>query len=263
MKFSLEEKKAICALFDKCDVAMLKISIHDGVKHIDKVYLDGKYYDIPSEDLGIKISFVNGAVDLIREKGNISKLDKDERNFVIRNHPAWIMLRDCFDLNGELDHSLCGVVRTNQKKPYEVWSQDFCDSVGDKKYYPKKNMKSLLVTYSEFARIHNSDSERVRFPIKRDLATSFPKGVKALYRGFFEAIRIMALDDDNFKLELNKFGYPEVYYNQGNQWIKIDVGTDEGLEKLSSLSKSPYEKIKPVKETKVKKKRPTKGKKKK
>ena len=216
-----------------------------------------------SEDLGIKISFVNGAVDLIREKGNISKLDKDERNFVIRNHPAWIMLRDCFDLNGELDHSLCGVVRTNQKKPYEVWAQDFCDSVGDKKYYPKKNMKSLLVTYSEFARIHNSDSERVRFPIKRDLATSFPKGVKALYRGFFEAIRIMALDDDNFKLELNKFGYPEVYYNQGNQWIKIDVGTDEGLEKLSSLSKSPYEKIKPVKETKVKKKRPTKGRKKK
>ena len=54
MKFSLEEKKAICALFDKCDVAMLKISIHDGIKHIDKVYLDGKYYDIPSKDLGIK-----------------------------------------------------------------------------------------------------------------------------------------------------------------------------------------------------------------
>ena len=263
MQFSLEEKKAICALFDKCDVALLDISMHDGIKHINKVYLDGRYYDIPSKELGVKISFVNGAVDLIREKGNILKLDDSEKNFVIRNHPAWIMLRDCFDLNGQLDHSLCGVTRINQRKPYEVWAQDFCDSVGDKKYYPKKNMKSLLVTYSEFARIHNSDSERVKFPIKKDLATSFPRDVSALYRGFFEALRIMFLNDDNFKVELNKFGYPEVYYNQGNKWIRIDVGTDEGLERLSSLSKSPYEKIKPIKEVKVKKKRPTKSGKKK
>lgn len=262
VKFSLEEKEAICALFDKCDIAMLKISIHNGIKHIDKVYIDGKYYDIPSKELAYKIYLVNGAVSLIREKGSILKLSKEEKNFVIRNHPAWIMLRDCFDLNGDLDHELNGIAKTNERKPYEMWAQDFCDSVGDKKYYPKKNMKSMMVTYHEFARIHNSDKERVIFPIKEGLNTSLPRNVSNLYRGFFEAIRIIGLNDDKFKVELDKYGYPEVYYDQNNKWVRIDLQTDEELEKLSTLSKSPYEKIKPIKEIKVKKKRPTKKRKK-
>ena len=260
IRFSLEEKKAICALFDKCDVAMLKVSISNGIKHIDKVYLDGKFYDIPSEDLGMKIHFVSGAVDLIREKGSILKLSADERNFVIRNHPAWIMLRDCFDLNGPLDHELCGVTRVHQKRPYEIWSLDYCCSVGENKYYPKRNMKSELVTYSEFAAIHNSNKDRVIFPIKEGLSTSFTRDVSPLYRGFFEAMRVKCEDNPNLKVELNKYGYPEVYYSQNGKWFLIDVSTKEGLEKLSLFSNSPFDKVKPLKQPRVlKKKRPTKG----
>ena len=96
-------------------------------------------------------------------------------------------------------HELNGIAKTNERKPYEMWAQDFCDSVGDKKYYPKKNMKSMMVTYHEFARIHNSDMERVIFPIKEGLNTSLPRNVSNLYRGFFEAIRIIGLNDDKFK----------------------------------------------------------------
>lgn len=260
VRFSLEEKNALVSLFDKCDVALLKISEQNGIKHIDKVYIDGKQYDIPSKELAMQIRLSNGAVDLIREKGNILKLNIDERNFVIRNHPAWIMVRDTFDLNGELGPELCGVVRTKQKKPYENWCQDFCDSMGDKRFYPNKNMKSMLVNYMEFARLFKMNKERVKLKIRDDLYTSFVPDVSSLYRGFFEAMRVREEGNPNLKVELNKYGYPEVYYNQNGRFMRIDVSTDDGLKKLFEISPSSLEGLQKVSEKSktLKKKRPTK-----
>ena len=78
----------------KCDIASLKVSMFDNdEKHIDKVYLDGGEYDIPSKDLTNQLYLCEGAVNLIREKGNILKLSRNERNFVIRNHLVWMLLR--------------------------------------------------------------------------------------------------------------------------------------------------------------------------
>lgn len=259
MVFSNEEKRAICALFDKCDVALLKVSEKDGTKHIDKVYLDGKKYDIPSVALGYQIRMSSEAVNLIREKGSILKLSKDEKNFVIRNHPAWIMLRDTFELNGELDSELCGVVRTKEKRPYEVWLQDFCDSLGDKRFYPSKNMKAVMVNYMEFATLFKMNKDRVSLKIKDDLYTSFVPEVSALYRGFFEAMRVMNENNPSLKVVMNKYGYPDIYYNQNGKSIRIDVSTPEGLDKLFEISPS-IDGVKKVSEKpkQLKKKRPTK-----
>ena len=67
IKFSREEKNAVFALFDKCDMALLKVSVlEDGINHIDKVYIDGKEYDIPSKELTHQLYLCAGAVDLIR-----------------------------------------------------------------------------------------------------------------------------------------------------------------------------------------------------
>lgn len=258
--YSLEEKKEIVALFDKCDVALLKISENGGVNHIDKVIIDGKDYVMPSEELGFRIRMSREAVNLIRQKGSILKLDKAERNFVIQYHPAWVMLRDGFDLNGDFDSDLSGVAWADVKKPYTLWCKDFCDSVGDKRYYPKKDMKSLMVTYKDFTIIHKSDRSRVLLPIKDDFFIPMTKDVDPLYRGFFEAIRVREEGNPDFKVELNKYGYPEVYHNQNGKWMMIDVSTKEGLDKLLTLSPSPFEEAKEVVERKAKqkKKRPTK-----
>lgn len=259
-KFSLEEKKRLVALFDKCNVALLKVSQHEGVNHIDKVIIDGKDYSIPSEELGFRIRMSREAVNLIRQKGSILKLDKVERNFVIQYHPAWVMLRDGFDLNGDLDHDLSGVVWSGVKKPYTLWCKDYCDSVGDKRYYPKKDMNSLMVTYKEFADICKSDNSRVWFPIKKNLFIPMTRDVNPLYRGFFEAIRVKEEGNPNFKVELNKYGYPEIYYNKNGKFIRIDVSTEEGLKKLSEFSPSPFDGLSELAERKAKqkKKRPTK-----
>lgn len=263
-RFSLEEKKAILSLFDKCDVALLDVSELEGVNHINKVIIDGKKYDIPSKDLAFQLRMCTGALDLIREKGSILSLDRNERNFVIRNHPAWIMLRDTFELNGELGPELSGVINTKQKRPYEIWCQDFCDSLGDKRFYPKKNMKSLMVDYVGFATLFKMNKDRVRLKIKDDLYTSFVPDVSPLYRGFFEAMRVMSEENPELTVSLNKFGYPEVYYNKNGKSIRIDVSTEEGLNRLLLLSPSSLEgSSEPLKKPKQKKKRPTKGKKKK
>lgn len=257
--FSLEEKKEIVALFDKCDVALLSVSEHDGVNHIDKVIIDGKDYNIPSEELGFRIRMSREAVNLIRQKGSILKLDKTERNFVIQFHPAWVMLRDGFDLNGEFDPNLSGVIVPSLRRPYTYWCKDFCDSVGDKRYYPRKDMNSLIVTYKEFTTIHKSDPNRVFLPIKDNLYIPFTKDVDPLYRGFFEAVRVKLEGNPNLRFELNKYGYPEIYYSQNGKWMKIDVSTKEGLEKLSEFSPSPFESlIEESEKHKQKKKRPTK-----
>ena len=84
LRFNLEEKKRITVLFDKCNVALLKINEYEGVNHIDKVIIDGRDYIIPSEDLGFRIRMSREAVNLIRQKGSVLKLDKAERNFVIQ-----------------------------------------------------------------------------------------------------------------------------------------------------------------------------------
>ena len=259
-KFSLEEKKEIVALFDKCDIALLKVSEHEGVNHIDKVIIDGKDYNMPSEELGFRIRMSREAVNLIRQKGSILKLDKTERNFVIQFHPAWIMLRDGFDFNGEFDASLSGVILPSIKKPYTLWCKDFCDSVGDKRYYPQKNMGSLMVTYKEFTDILKSDKNRIGFSLKENMFIPFTKNVDPLYRGFFEAVRVKLEGKSNLKVELNKYGYPEVYYNQNDRWMRIDVSTEEGLKKLSEFSPSPFDDMKVLesKQKQLKKKRPTK-----
>ena len=73
-------------------------------------------------------------------------------------------------------------------------------------------------------------------------------------------MRVKCEDNPNLKVELNKYGYPEVYYSQNGKWFLIDVSTKEGLEKLSLFSNSPFDKVKPLKQPRVlKKKRPTKG----
>lgn len=264
IEYTEEETNAICKLFNKCYVALLRVKTNEnGEKYIEKVYIDGRKFNIPSTDLSFQISLCQGAVDLIREKGSILKLSKEEQNFVIKNHPSWIMLRDTFDFNGELDHELSGAVRTELKLPYEMWSKDFCDSIGEKKFYPQKNMKALLVTYKEFAALFRMDRNRVQFPIGDDCVITLPKNVSNLQRGFFEAVRVREEKNPNLKVELGKYGYPEVYYNQNGKWMKIDVSTEEGLKKLLLISPSPIRDNevtdKPV--LKVKKKRPTKGKK--
>ena len=237
IKFSKEEMKAIFALFDKCDIALLKVSmLEDGVNHIDKVFIDGREYDIPSSELTHQLYLCAGAVDLIREKGNILKLSKDEQNFVIRNHPAWMHLRSDLKFYDFDDSELCGVAKTGLKKPYGLWVQDYVDSLGERRFYPRKNMNSYMA-----------------------------KNVDPLYRGFFEAVRVKFEDNPNLKVELNKFGYPEVYYSKNGRWMRIDVSTKEGLNKLFEFSPSPLGKIiNENKESNQKvKRRPTKGKKRK
>ena len=260
LRFNLEEKKRITVLFDKCNVALLKISEYEGVNHIDKVIIDGRDYIIPSEDLGFRIRMSREAVNLIRQKGSVLKLDKAERNFVIQYHPAWVMLRDGFDLNGKFDTDLFGITNTSVKKPYTLWCKDFCDSVGDKRYYPKKDMNSLMVTYKEFGDICKSDKSRIFFPLRQNLFIPMTKDVDPLYRGFFEAVRVKEEDNPNLKVELNKYGYPEVYYNLNGKFIRIDVSTEEGLKKLKEFSPSPFDELMLAAERKVKqkKKRPTK-----
>ena len=266
IKFSREEKNAVFALFDKCDVALLKVSLlEDGTKHIDKVYIDGKEYDMPSSDLTHQLYLCAGAVDLIREKGNILKLSKDEQNFVIRNHPAWMLLRGDLKFYDFDDSELYGVARAGLKKPYSLWMQDYVDSLGEKRFYPRKNMNSFMVTYEEFGALLQMNKENVRFPITKGIATVFPKNANPLYRGLFEAARVKFENNPNLKVELNKYGYPEVSYSQNGQWFKIDVSTKEGLNKLFEFSPSPLGKIsEEEKQSHQKvKKRPTKGKKRK
>ena len=266
LKFSKEEREAIFALFDKCDIALLKVSVlEDGVNHIDKVFIDGREYDIPSSELTNQLYLCAGAVDLIREKGNILKLSKDEQNFVIRNHPAWMLLRSDLKFYDFDDSELCGVAKTGLKKPYGLWVQDYVDSLGERRFYPRKNMNSYMVTYEEFGALLKMNKDNVRFPIKKDMVTVFSKNVDPLYRGFFEAVRVKFEDNPNLKVELNKYGYPEVYYSKNGRWMKIDVSTKEGLNKLFEFSPSPFGKISDeIKENNRKlKKRPTKGKKRK
>lgn len=266
IKFSREEKNAVFALFDKCDVALLKVSLlEDGTKHIDKVYIDGKEYDMPSSDLTHQLYLCAGAVDLIREKGNILKLSKDEQNFVIRNHPTWMLLRGDLKFYDFDDSELYGVARAGLKKPYSLWMQDYVDSLGEKRFYPRKNMNSFMVTYEEFGALLQMNKENVRFPITKGIATVFPKNANPLYRGLFEAARVKFENNPNLKVELNKYGYPEVSYLQNGQWFKIDVSTKEGLNKLFEFSPSPLGKIsdEEKKNNQKVKKRPTKGKKRK
>lgn len=266
IKFSKEEKKSVFALFDKCDVALLKVSVlEDGTNHIDKVYIDGKEYDIPSKDLTHQLYLCAGAVDLIREKGNILKLSKDEKNFVIRNHPAWILLRGDLKFYDFDDSELYGVARAELKRPYSLWMHDYVDSLGEKRFYPRKNMNSFMVTYEEFGTLLKMNKENVRFPIKKGMSTVFSKNADPLYRGLFEAARVKFENNPNLKVELNKYGYPEVYYLQNGQWFRIDVSTKDGLNKLFEFSPSPLGRIcNEEKKSKQKvKKRPTKGKKRK
>ena len=266
IKFSREEKNAVFALFDKCDMALLKVSVlEDGINHIDKVYIDGKEYDIPSKELTHQLYLCAGAVDLIREKGNILKLSKDEQNFVIRNHPTWMLLRGDLKFYDFDDSELYGVARAGLKKPYSLWMHDYVDSLGEKRFYPRKNMNSFMVTYEEFGTLLKMNKENVRFPIKKGMVTVFPKNVNPLYRGIFEAARVKFENNPNLMVELNKYGYPEVYYSQNGQWIRIDVSTKDGLNKLFEFSPSPLGRIcDEEKKSKQKvKKRPTKGKKRK
>ena len=266
IKFSREEKNAVFALFDKCDMALLKVSVlEDGINHIDKVYIDGKEYDIPSKELTHQLYLCAGAVDLIREKGNILKLSKDEQNFVIRNHPTWMLLRGDLKFYDFDDSELYGVARAGLKKPYSLWMHDYVDSLGEKRFYPRKNMNSFMVTYEEFGTLLKMNKENVRFPIKKGMVTVFPKNVNPLYRGIFEAARVKFENNPNLVVELNKYGYPEVYYSQNGQWIRIDVSTKDGLNKLFEFSPSPLGRIcNEEKKSKQKvKKRPTKGKKRK
>lgn len=265
MKLSKEEMNAIFGLFNKCDVALLKMSqLENGENHIEKVYLDGKLYDIPSKDLTQQLYLCEGAVDLIRQRGNILKLDKNERNFVIRNHPAWMLLRDDSGFYDIDTKEFYGVARAKQKKPYDLWCQDYVDSLGEKRYYPRKNMHSFMVTYDEFGALLKMNKENVRFPLNKKLVTVFQRNADALYRGFFEAARVRMEGNSNLKVELNKYGYPEVYYLKNNKWIRIDVSTKEGLNKLFEVSPSPIGKMGEVKQSVQKvKKRPTKGKKRK
>lgn len=266
LKFSKDEMNAIFGLFEKCDVALLKISVsEDGEKHIEKVFLDGKLYDMPSKDLTHQLYLCGGAVDLIREKGNILKLSKDERNFVIRNHPAWMLLRGDLKFYDFDDSEYYGVARDNLRKPYSLWCQDFVDSLGEKRFYPRKKMNALMVTYEEFALMMHMNQNRVNFKIKKGMNTSFSKNANPLYRGIFEAARVKFENNPNLKVELNKYGYPEVYYLQNGQWFKIDVSTKEGLNKLFEFSPSPLGNISDeVKEDNQKvKKKPKKGKKRK
>lgn len=266
IKFSREEKNAVFALFDKCDMALLKVSVlEDGTNHIDKVYIDGKEYDIPSKELTHQLYLCAGAVDLIREKGNILKLSKDEQNFVIRNHPTWMLLRGDLKFYDFDDSELYGVARAGLKKPYSLWMHDYVDSLGEKRFYPRKNMNSFMVTYEEFGTLLKMNKENVRFPVKKGMVTVFPKNVNPLYRGIFEAARVKFENNPNLMVELNKYGYPEVYYSQNGQWIRIDVSTKDGLNKLFEFSPSPLGRIcNEEKKSKQKvKKRPTKGKKRK
>ena len=93
----------------------------------------------------------------------------------------------------------------------------------------------------------------------------FSKNVNLLYRGFFEATRVKFENNPNLKVELNKYGYPEVYYLKNGQWIRLDVSTKEGLNKLFEFSPSPFGKIndEEKKSNQKVKKKPTKGKKRK
>ena len=163
------------------------------------------------------------------------------------------------------DSELYGVARAGLKKPYSLWMHDYVDSLGEKRFYPRKNMNSFMVTYEEFGTLLKMNKENVRFPIKKGMVTVFPKNVNPLYRGIFEAARVKFENNPNLMVELNKYGYPEVYYLQNGQWIRIDVSTKDGLNKLFEFSPSPLGRIcDEEKKSKQKvKKRPTKGKKRK
>ena len=259
VSFTHEEKKAIFGLFGKCDVALIKVSfLENGEKHIDKVFLDGKLYDIPSKDLTHQIYLCDGAVDLIREKGSILKLSRDEQNFVIRNHPAWMLLGGAASYYDFNDSEYYGVFKNNLKQPYNIWCQDYMDSVGERRFYPRKNMKSYMMTYEEFMLANRLNPNRVNFELKEGLVTSFSNDASPLYRGFFEATRVKFEDREDLKVELNKYGYPEVYHLKNGKQIKIDVSTEEGLEKLFELSPSPIGKVESNKGIQKVKKRPTK-----
>ena len=261
LQFSDDEKKCVYALFDKCDVALLKVSMLDnGEKHIDNVFINGREYDIPSRELAVQLILTAGAVDLIREKGSILSLDKEQRNFVIQNHPTWMMLRSNF-LSFENDSELYGTFHSGVKKPYEIWLNDNCDAIGERKFYPKKNMKSILMTYNEFVTCMKFDRSRKTLQLGNMGCASISENSSSLYRGFFEAVRVKNLNLSNLKVELNKYGYPVVSYLQNSTWHQLDVSDDDGLNKLLELSPSPLGK--PVKKEKVKvKKKPTKSSKK-
>ena len=94
---------------------------------------------------------------------------------------------------------------------------------------------------------------------------SFEAWYNPLYRGIFEAARVKFENNPNLMVELNKYGYPEVYYLQNGQWIRIDVSTKDGLNKLFEFSPSPLGRIsdEEKKSNQKVKKRPTKGKKRK
>ena len=62
---------------------------------------------------------------------------------------------------------------------------DYVDSLGEKRFYPRKNMNSFMVTYEEFGTLLKMNKENVRFPIKKGMVTVFPKNVNPLYRGIF------------------------------------------------------------------------------
>lgn len=185
IEFSKEERNVIFALFDKCDVALLDVSrLEDGTNHIDKVYIDGKGYDVPSTELAHQLYLCAGAVDLIREKGNILKLNDKERNFVIKNHPTWMLLRGSLR-NDDTNPELYGVAQAGLKKPYSLWQQDYVDVLGEKRFYPRKNMNSFMVTYEEFGYLLSLNKENVKFPIQKGMFTVFSRNANPLLRGFF------------------------------------------------------------------------------
>lgn len=193
----------------KCDIALLKVSMFDNdEKYIDKVYLDGREYDIPSKDLTNQLYLCEGAVNLIREKGNILKLSRNERNFVIRNHLVWMLLRHDLKFYDIDDSSFYGVSRTGLRRLYEMWFQDYLDSMGEKRFYPRKNMKAFMVTYDEFVSLLKLDKSKVKFPLKKGVTTSFSKDVSTLYRVFFESVSVKFEENPNLKVALNKYGYP-------------------------------------------------------
>ena len=65
------------------------------------------------------------------------------------------------------DSELCGVAKAGLKKPYGLWVQDYVDSLGERRFYPRKNMNSYMVTYEEFGALLKMNKDNVRFPIKK------------------------------------------------------------------------------------------------
>lgn len=238
LEFTKEEKKAICGLFEYCDAALLKMNDD---KTIDKVYIDGKFYDIPSEHLAHQLIMSKGAIELIREKGSINNLEKREKKFVIRNHPTWMAARCSFDLDDFYDPEFYGTCSDHKIFPYSIWCSDYCDSLGEKRYYPRKNMNSMIVDFDTFLIALRLNPNRVTMDFDKGVRVSFNKDASPLYRGFIEAARVKKENREDLIVELDSCGYPEVFHIVNGKRIRIDVSTEEGLKKLLELSPSPVE----------------------